>query len=99
MLAGISSRMWSEWRAYWSQYGFGERRMDGRFAQMIAQIANLGRGQGDTPVTARDILPDEDGDEWEDGGDGDDDLEPEAVVDEDQLIFEALAREAMGDAN
>lgn len=95
MLSGISSRMWSEWHAFWQEYGWGERRMDVRFAQLMAQIANLVRKEGAPTVSAGDFLPDEGGDEWE----GDDDGEPDVIVDEDQIIFEALVREAMGDTD
>jgi hypothetical protein len=96
MLEGISSRAWSEWQVYWHLYGFGERRMDVRFAQLMALIANLVRGKDSPAVSIDDILPDEDGD-----GDGDEydesSLESSGIVDEDQLIFEATLREALGD--
>lgn len=95
MLDSISSREWSEWMVFWRRYGFGERRMDGRFAGLMAQIANILRGEGDALVTTEDILPDED--EPDDEGDMLDEYDTSDVLDEDQIIFEALAREALGD--
>lgn len=94
MLDGISSREWSEWQAYWNEYGFGERRMDGRFAQLMVLLANIFKGKDSPPVTADDILPNEDeDDEGDEYGESD---ELSEIVDEDQLIFEATVREAMG---
>lgn len=94
MLDGISSRAWSEWQAYWNEYGFGEKRMDVRFANLMAWIANILSNKDSPPISAGDILPDEDGD-----GDSDEydesDMEPSEVVDEDQAIFEAMLRDAM----
>lgn len=93
MLAGMSSREWSEWQVFWRLYGFGEQRMDVRFAQLMAMIANLVRGKDSPPVSVEDILPD-DGDDGDDDGDEYD--EQREILDEDQLIFEELLREGMG---
>lgn len=98
MLDGISSRAWSEWQVFWNLYGFGERRMDVRFAQLMALIANLVRNKDSPAVSIDDMLPDEDGDgENDDGWDEYDesDMEQGGIVDEDQMIFEAMLREAM----
>ena len=95
MLADISSREWSEWRAFWQLYGFGERRMDVRFARLMALIVNLVPGDGRQPASPADFLPDEDEDEY-DGEYGEADGDEQAVLDEDQLIFEAIVAEAMG---
>lgn len=93
MLDGFSSRAWSEWQVFWHLYGFGEKRMDVRFAQLTALIVNLVRGKDISPVTVDDILPD-DGEDDEDEDDVD--VESElagGIVDEDQAIFEAMYRE------
>lgn len=99
MLDGISSRAWSEWQAFWHLYGFGEKRMDVRFAQLAAQIINLVRSKDSPPVSIDDLLPDENGED-EDGEYGEgwagESTEAGEIVDEDQLIFEASLREAIG---
>lgn len=99
MLDGISSRAWSEWQTFWHLYGFGEKRMDVRFAQLMALIANLVRGKDAPAVSIDDILPDDDDDSDEAWGEYDESgMEQDEVADEDQLIFEAMLREAVGDA-
>ena len=92
MLDGMSSRQWSEWQVFWRTYGWGERRMDVRFARLMTLIANLVRSNDAPPVAVEAFLPD----------DGDDDEEEidaadvgGEIVDEDQLIFEAMLSEAM----
>lgn len=90
MLEGLSSREWSEWQVFWHLYGWGERRMDVRFAQLMSLIANLVRSGDTSPITPDEFLPDED--------DSDDDeieavLTEATVLDEDQAIFEAIYRE------
>ena len=100
MLDAISSRQWTEWQVFWHTYGFGERRMDGRFAELTALISNLVRDKDTPPITAADLLPDESGDEDEGGEDGENNAIDEAAVaaeiEEDKRIFEALLAEAMG---
>lgn len=100
MLDGMSSREWSEWQVFWRLYGFGERRMDVRFAQLMALIANLVRDKDSSPVSPEDILPDEDGEDdgdYSDYGESAGELQTDAsIVDEDQMIFEAMLREALG---
>jgi hypothetical protein len=93
MLAGISSQAWSEWQVFWHLYGFGEKRMDVRFAQLMALIANLVRSSDSPGAGVDDFLPDEE----YDGSDDDEEIDVELsgeVIDEDQLIFEAMYREA-----
>ena len=92
LLDGMSSRQWSEWQVFWRTYGWGERRMDVRFARLMALIVNLVGGGDGEPVGIEHFLPD----------DGDDDEEEidaadvgGEIVDEDQLIFEAMLSEAM----
>ena len=97
MLDAMSSRQWSEWQVFWRTYGWGERRMDVRFAQLMTLIANLVRAKDASPVGVDAFLPDDGAD------DGDDDEDEEIgaadaggeIVDEDQLIFEAMLSEAM----
>jgi hypothetical protein len=90
MLDGLSSREWSEWQVFWHLHGWGEKRMDVRFAQLMSLIANLVRSGDDGPIPPDQFLPEE--------YDPDDD-EIEAVLteatalDEDQAIFEAMYRE------
>lgn len=95
MLDSISSQAWSEWQVFWHLYGFGEKRMDVRFAQLMALIANLVRGKDSPAVSVDDLLLDEDGDEDDDTFDaGEIGTELSEIVDEDQAIFEAMYREA-----
>ena len=90
MLDGMSSRQWSEWQVFWRTYGWGERRMDVRFAQLMTLIANLVRSNDAPPVGVEAFLPDDDDDEEIDAADVGGE-----IVDEDQLIFEAMLSEAM----
>lgn len=101
MLDGISSRAWSEWQAYWNEYGFGEKRMDARFANLMAWIANLLSGKDSPTITAGDILPDEndepDADWWDEYYEAS--ADSGEVADEDQMILEATLREATGESD
>lgn len=108
LLDGMSSRQWSEWQVFWRTYGWGERRMDVRFAKLMALIANLVGGRDGEPVGIEHFLPDEDTDEdtvddeygeyGEYGDYGGGFAAPSGgIVDEDQLIFEAMVREGMGE--
>lgn len=90
MLDSFDSRTWSEWQVFWHLYGFGEKRMDVRFAQLMTLLANLVRGKDSQPVTVDDMLADDDSED-------DDEIEVELsgdIVDEDQLIFDTIYREA-----
>lgn len=90
MLDGITSQAWSEWQVFWHLYGFGEKRMDVRFAQLMTLIANLVRGKDSQAIAVEDFLFDDDG-----GDDDEFDIEVSGdYADEDQLIFEAIYREA-----
>lgn len=89
MLDSFDSRTWSEWQVFWHLYGFGEKRMDVRFAQLMTLLANLVRGKDSRPLTVDDMLADDDSE--------DDEIEVELsgdIVDEDQLVFEAMYGEA-----
>jgi len=44
MLAGISSRQWRQWRAYYLLEPFGPREEDYRLAQVCAMMRNLWAG-------------------------------------------------------
>jgi hypothetical protein len=57
MLAGMSSRQFSEWMAYAAVEPFGEERDDYRLAHGLAVIVNLFRGKNDQPVRLVDLLP------------------------------------------
>lgn len=57
MLAGMSSRQFSEWMAYAAVEPFGEEREDYRLAHGLAVIVNLFRGKNDQPVRLADLLP------------------------------------------
>ena len=91
MLDALTSQAWSEWQVFWHLYGFGEKRMDQRFAQLMALIANLVRSKDTQAIAVEDFLFDDDGT----GDDEFDDTELHGdIVDEDQLIFAAMYREA-----
>jgi hypothetical protein len=57
MLAGMSSRQFSEWMAYAAVEPFGEERSDYRVAHALAVIVNMFRGKDDQPVSVADLLP------------------------------------------
>lgn len=57
MLAGMSSRQFSEWMAYAAVEPFGEEREDYRLAYALSVIVNLFRGKNDQPVRLVDLLP------------------------------------------
>ena len=107
LLDGMSSRQWSEWQVFWRTYGWGERRMDVRFARLMALIVNLVGGGDGEPVGIEHFLPDENTDEDTDEDTVNDEYGDEygggfaapsgGIVDEDQLIFEAMVREGMGE--
>lgn len=59
MLATMSAREFAEWQAYLSIDKPGEARMDWRFAQLAALMANLhGRRPSDRPFTISQFMPD-----------------------------------------
>lgn len=50
-----------EWQAYHELEPWGETRMDWRFGQLCAQVANILKGADDAPARAADFVPDFDG--------------------------------------
>lgn len=95
MLGRLSSRAWSEWQAFWHLYGWGEQRMDARFARLMSLIANLVRSGEDGPITPDEFMPDMDLDDEEDELEAE--LTEATALDEDQAIFEAMYREMTED--
>jgi len=56
MLAGMSSRQFSEWQALWQIEPFGEYREDWRWACLMALLANMVRGEKGELVSPQSFL-------------------------------------------
>ena len=57
MLAGMSSKQFSEWMAYDTLEPFGEIRADIRNAMLCAILVNINRGKNSKPAKLEDFMP------------------------------------------